>query len=114
MAGDAKAIARGLRGYEPGLRLYDRYRAWDVADLIPAIALTILERWDELPPVLARLDEFAARGARLVEAAASAIREEEAAMLGGPAPAHELLRGLGYLGISKLLRFRPAGVTHAA
>jgi len=114
MTGDGEAIARGLRGYEPGLRLWDRYRAWDVADLIPAMALTILGRWDELPPVLGRLDEFAARGARLAEAAASAIREEQAATLGGPAPAHEQLRGLGYLGISALLRFRPARVTDAA
>jgi class 3 adenylate cyclase/tetratricopeptide (TPR) repeat protein len=114
MAADGEALVTGLRAYEPGLRLSERYRVWDVADLIPAISLTILERWDALPLTLARLDEFAAGGARLAEAAASAIREEEAATLGGPAPAHEQLRGLGYLGISELLRFRPARVTEAA
>jgi len=114
MAADREAIDKGLRAYEPDLRLSERYRTWDVADLIPAIALTILGRWDELPPVLARLDEFAARGARLAEAAASAIREDEAARLGGSPPAHEQLRGLGYLGISELLRFRPGRVTEAA
>jgi tetratricopeptide (TPR) repeat protein len=114
MAGNGEAIAPGLRGYESGLRLWDRYRAWDVADLIPAIALTILERWDELSPVLARLDEFAARGARLSRAAAAAIREEKAAARGGPPPVHEELRSLGYLGLSELIRFRPARVTESA
>ena len=114
MAGEREALVNGLRSYRPGLRLWDRYRVWDVADLIPAIAFTILEQWDELPPVLARLDAFATGGARLAEAAAAAIREEEAATRSGPAPAHEQLRGLGYLGISKLLRFRPARVTQAA
>jgi class 3 adenylate cyclase/tetratricopeptide (TPR) repeat protein len=114
MAADPDALDKGLRGYEPGLRLWDRYRTWDVADLIPAIAITILERWDALPPVLARLNEFATGGARLAEAAAAAIREEEAAAGGGPPPAHDQLLGLGYLGISELLRFRPVRVTEAA
>lgn len=107
MAGDFEALASGLRGYEPGLRLWDRYRAWDVMDLIPAIATTMLERWQELPRFLARLDEFGLAGALLGEAAAAAIREEAAAN-GGLPPKHEQLRELGYLGISELLRFRPA------
>jgi class 3 adenylate cyclase/tetratricopeptide (TPR) repeat protein len=111
MLGDREAAAAGLRGYEPGLRLSDRARAWDVADLIPAITLTLLEEWDSLPPVHARLDEFAAQGARMAEAAAAAIREEEAAARGGPPPTHDQLRALGYLGISELLRFRPAQVS---
>jgi hypothetical protein len=108
MVGDREAVLAGLRAYEPGLRLWDRNRVWDVADLIPGIALTMLERWHALPPVLERLDEFAAGGARLAEAAAAAIREEEAAARGGPAPTHDQLGALGYLGISELLRFRPA------
>ena len=108
MAGDPSALSSGLRGYEPGLRLSDRYRVWDVADLVPGIALTMLERWDELPPILARLDEFGRGGARLAKAAAAAIREERAAAEGAPPATHELLRSLGYAGISALLRFRPA------
>lgn len=113
MAGDAEALTKGLSGYEPGLRLWDRYRNWDVADLMPAIALTMLERWDELPQTLRRLDAFATGGARLAEAVAAAIREEKAAADGGPPPAHQQLRALGYLGISELLRFRPASATVA-
>jgi class 3 adenylate cyclase/tetratricopeptide (TPR) repeat protein len=107
MAGDSSALRSGLRGYEPGLRLWDRYRVWDVADIVPGIALTMLERWDDLPAVLARLDEFSTGGARLPEAVAAAIREERAATDGGPAAAHELLLALGYAGIGALLRFRP-------
>ena len=114
MVGEREAVTAGLRGYEPGLRLWDRYRSWDVADLIPGVALTMLERWDELSAVLARLDEFAADGARLAEAVAAAIREEEATTHGGQPPSHEELRALGYLGISELLRFRPARLTEAA
>jgi hypothetical protein len=114
MVGDSDAVIAGLRAYEPGLRLWDRSRAWDVADLIPAIALTMLERWDGLKPALARLDELALHGARLAEAAAAAIREEEAAARGGRAPTHDQLRALGYLGISELLRFRPALVAYPA
>lgn len=113
MMGDRDAVLAGLRAYEPGLRLWDRYRAWDVADLIPGIALTILERWDEQAPVLTRLDEFAAHGAGLAEAAAAAIREEEAAARGGPAPTHDQLAVRGYIGISELLRFRPARTANA-
>jgi hypothetical protein len=36
------------------------------------------------------------------------VREEVAAAKGGPPPAHDELRSLGYAGISELLRFRPA------
>jgi class 3 adenylate cyclase/tetratricopeptide (TPR) repeat protein len=113
MVGDRDAVIAGLRAYEPGLRLWDRNRAWDVADLIPGIALTMLERWDALQPVLARMDELAIQGARLAEAAAGAIREEEAAARGGPAPTHNQLAAIGYLGISPLLRFRPVLTANA-
>lgn len=106
MADDRAALADGLKAYAPELRLWDRQRAWDVCDLMPAIALTMLERWDELGPSLARLDEFAGGGGRLAGAAAAAIREEEAAAGGGPKPTHEKLRVLGCAGISELLRVR--------
>jgi class 3 adenylate cyclase/tetratricopeptide (TPR) repeat protein len=108
MVGDDAAATAGLTGYEPGLRLWDRFRAWDAADLLPGIALTILERWKDLPPVLARLDAYATGGARLAGAAAEAIREEQDAASGGPRPRHAALEALGYDGISELLRYRSA------
>lgn len=108
MAGDVAALARGLRGYEPGLRLWDRFRAWDVAGLLPAIALTMLERWGELAPVLHQLDQFERDGGALPGALAEAIREEQAASHGGPPPAHARLRRMGYEGISALVRYRPS------
>ncbi len=108
MTGDRAALREGLNGYVPGLRLIDRQRYWDVCDLMPAIAMTILGAWDELSGPLARLDEFADGGGRLARAAAAAIREEAAAASGGPPPAHGELQELGYKGISQLLRFRPA------
>jgi class 3 adenylate cyclase/tetratricopeptide (TPR) repeat protein len=107
MADDQAALAEGLKAYATNLRLWDQQRTWDVCDLMPAIALTMLERWNELGPSLARLDEFARGGGRLAGAAAAAIREEEAAAGSGPPPTHEQLRALSYAGISELLRFRP-------
>ena len=108
MAGDEAALERGLAAYQPAMRLWDRYRVWDPADLMAAISMTMLERWELLRPVVARLDELAGYGARLGGAVADAIREEERAATGGPPPGHDKLRTLGYLGISELLRFRPA------
>ncbi|MDP9251109.1 MAG: AAA family ATPase, partial [Chloroflexota bacterium] len=110
MEGDRAAAARGLAAYAPNLRLWDRAATWDFSHLIPAIALTIVERWDELSPLVARLDACAAGGSRLAGAAAAAIREEQAAASGGPAPTHQELHALGYLGVSQLLRFRPGAV----
>jgi class 3 adenylate cyclase/tetratricopeptide (TPR) repeat protein len=107
MAGDVAALERGLAAYRPGVRLWDRYRVWDPADLTPAIAMTMLDRWDDLRPVLARLDELDGAGARLSGAVAEAIREEERAAAGGPPAEHRALLALGYRGISELLRFRP-------
>jgi len=101
------ALIEGLRGYAPNLRLVDRMRAWDVCDLMPAIAMTMLERWDQLGAPLARMDEFGHAGGRLAAAAAAAIREEQEAARGGPPPAHHQLRKLGYAGISELISFRP-------
>jgi class 3 adenylate cyclase/tetratricopeptide (TPR) repeat protein len=109
MTTDSTALADGLRAYGTDLRLWDRMRAWDVGDLMPAIALTMLECWDDLSPSLARLDEVARGGGRLAEAAASAVREEAAAAEdGAPRPKHEALHALGYEGISELLSYRPA------
>lgn len=111
MAGDEAALREGLRGYEPGLRLRDRQRAWDMSDLMPSIALTMLEGWDGLGPSLDRLDRFARSGSRLAAAVAEAIGEEQAAKRGGPPTTHPELAALGYAGLSQLLRFRPANVT---
>jgi class 3 adenylate cyclase/tetratricopeptide (TPR) repeat protein len=113
MAGEDGALAQGLRAYAPDLRLWDRARAWDASDLMPAIALTMLERWSELGPSLARLDKFSTGGGRLAAAAAAAIREEAAAAKGGPAPTHGQLLALGCSGISELLHFRPRPETAA-
>jgi class 3 adenylate cyclase/tetratricopeptide (TPR) repeat protein len=107
MVGDRGAIDDGLKAYAAGLRLWDRARTWDHSDLMPAIALTMLERWDDLGPSLARLDLFSEGGSRVASAVAAAIREEEAAANGGPTPTHGDLRALGCAGLSELLRFRP-------
>ena len=112
MSGDVDALAPGLAAYATGLPLGDRMRVWDPAGILPAIAMTILERWDDLDPVLERLDEVAANGGRVPGAVAAAVREERAAAQGGrgagePARRHDALRELGCLGLSELLRFRP-------
>jgi tetratricopeptide (TPR) repeat protein len=110
MAGDPTADA-GLAGYADGLRLWDRYRVWDVADLMPAIAMAIRGRWDGAEPHLGRLDAFAAGGARLAAAVATAIREMQAEALGGPPASFEELHALGYDGLSQVLRHRPPTTT---
>jgi tetratricopeptide (TPR) repeat protein len=107
MAGERDGVSNALAAYAPDLRLWDRQRAWDMCDLMPAIALTMLERWDELGPSLARLDEFARGGGRVAGAAAAAIREQIAAARRGALPSHDQLQALGCAGISDLLRFRP-------
>lgn len=108
MMGNVADAERGLAAYAPGLRLWDRAEAWDFSDLIAAMALTVLERWEQLGPPLARLDICAAGGSVLAGATAAAIREEQAAAQGGPAASHQELRRLGFAGISELLRYRPA------
>jgi hypothetical protein len=114
MDGDQAALADGLKSYADGLRLWDRQRAWDVCDLMPAVARTVLERWDELGPSLNRLDEITGAGGHLAGAATAAIREEVAAASGGPPPKHDQLKTLGFLGISELLRYRPTSRASAA
>jgi tetratricopeptide (TPR) repeat protein len=107
MEGDGAALDQGLVAYGTGLRLWDRERTWDLFDLMPGVALTMLERWDDLGASLARLDLFSEGGSLVAGAVAAAIREEAAAAKGGPSPAHDQLKALGCSGISKLLRFRP-------
>ena len=106
MTGDEAALTEGLTAYQPGIPLRDRARVLDVCDLMPAAALTILERWEELQPVLERLDAFNAGGALLAGAMATAIREEQDHSLGGPRPQHDELKRLGFAGLSTLLSFR--------
>jgi class 3 adenylate cyclase len=114
MAGRPEALASGLRGYADGLPLADRYRVWDPNGLYPAIAMTQLERWDDVAAALAGLDAGARLGAKLAGAMAAAIREEQRAAEGGPTPAHTELRALGFNGFSELLRYRVPGSARAA
>jgi class 3 adenylate cyclase/tetratricopeptide (TPR) repeat protein len=108
MVGTVAALDEGVKAYTPGLRLWDRAGTWDVCHLLPAIALTMAERWDDLGPTLDRLDLFAANGGLLAAAVASAIREERAAATeGGPQPGHSELKSIGCAGLSELLRYRP-------
>jgi class 3 adenylate cyclase/tetratricopeptide (TPR) repeat protein len=107
MAGEPVSLPEAFRSYAGDLPLWDRQRVWDIGDLMPAIALTMLEGWNELGPTLARLDEFGEGGSRVAAGVAAAIREEEAAAKGGPPPKHDQLQALGCAGISELLRFRP-------
>jgi class 3 adenylate cyclase len=72
-----------------------------------AVALTMLERWDEVDDALRPLERVTARGSRYLEALVAAIREEMAASRSGPAPTHRALRDLGYWGWSRLLAYRP-------
>jgi class 3 adenylate cyclase len=75
-----------------------------------AVVLTMLERWEELGDVLRPLQRLAEQGNPYLEALLDAIREEESAAYGGPTPAHQRLRRLGYLGWSELLAYRPVVV----
>jgi hypothetical protein len=113
MANEPAMLRDPLRPYAPDRRPWDP-RVSDVCDLMPAIALTMLQRWDELGPSLRRLDEYASGGGRMAGAAAAAIREEMAAATGAPKPTHDQLRELGYAGISELLHFRPTSSASTA
>jgi tetratricopeptide (TPR) repeat protein len=93
------------RAWAPDERSWDR-NIVDPFRITEALALVMLERWDDLDPVLERLDELGRGGGKLGRALAAAVREERAAG-DGPAPRHRELRELGYLGFSQLLSFRP-------
>jgi hypothetical protein len=73
-----------------------------------AVVLTMLEQWGALGDALEPLDRIAENGSPYLEALVAAIREEIGASLGGPAPRHEMLRELGYVGWSELLAYRPS------
>ena len=74
-----------------------------------AVVLTMLERWDEVDDALQPI-ERAGTESRYLRALVAAIREEMAAARGGQAPAHTMLRELGFCGWSQLLAYRPAVV----
>jgi tetratricopeptide (TPR) repeat protein len=75
-----------------------------------AVALTMLESWQELAAVLPPLERLAASDNPYLDALLGAVREEMAAARGGPAATHRRLRELGYAGWSQLLAHRPAAV----
>jgi class 3 adenylate cyclase/tetratricopeptide (TPR) repeat protein len=72
-----------------------------------AVVLTMLERWDRVNEVLTAMDGRVESASPYLAALVSAIREEMIAAQGGPPPAHQRLRDLGYLGWSQLLAYRP-------
>lgn len=73
-----------------------------------AVVLTMLQAWEPLEEALAALEAAASGGSQYLAALVSGIREERTAARGGPAPRHDGLRELGYLGWSQLLSHRPA------
>jgi len=101
----------GDRGKVEGLRRDAReseLRPFWFYHRMEAVALTMLERWDELDEVLRPLERVVVKGSPYLDALVAAIREEMAAARGGPAPRHEKLRDLGYVGWSQLLAYRPS------
>ena len=94
------------RAYSRETPRFDREQVWDLTEMHWAIAYVVREQWKELEPLLGRLDARAGRGAKFAGALAAALREEVAAARGGPRPAHEHLRELGYHGISRLVSYR--------
>jgi class 3 adenylate cyclase len=70
-----------------------------------AVALTMLEAWDELEPALEELKAVANRSA-YVAAMVDAMREESRAARGGERASHAALRSRGYTGWSQLIGFR--------
>ena len=71
------------------------------------IALVQLGEWTRVERRLPGLERRGAGGDAFSGAIAAAVREALAARDGGPRPAHARLRGIGYVGISELLFFRP-------
>ena len=94
------------RAYARETPIFDRQSVWDLIEMYWAIAHVVRGRWADLELFIPRLDGRAARGAKLAGALASALREEAAAAHGGPTPKHEMLRALGYHGISQLVSYR--------
>jgi class 3 adenylate cyclase len=81
---------------------------WDPYGVNMAMGLTVLERWDLMPPYLAMLRTVAERGARLPGAVAEAVMEEQTSHgPGSSPPQHAALGRLGYSGLSQILASRP-------
>ena len=94
------------RAYARETPIFDREQVWDLTEMHWAIAYVARRQWDKLEPLLDRLDGRSRRGSKFATALAAALREEEAAARGGPKPAHEALRALGYVGVSQLVSYR--------
>lgn len=107
MAGEREIDPIAREAWRSDQRLCWNRQIWDPVGVTLAIALTILERWDDLEAPVRRLEEVSRKGGGLCGALAAAIREEMAAARSGPAPRHATLRELGYRGLSELLSFRP-------
>ncbi len=105
MTGRGTLDPLAFESWRPHQRLWDR-QVWDPMGVTLAIALTMLDRWDDLEAPLRHLEEVAHNGGRFCGALASAIREEMTAAAGGPRPTHTTLRDLGYVGLSELLSFQ--------
>ncbi len=106
MAGGEAREDEARRAYAPETRIWDREAVWDVAGLNLAVAQIVEERWSDVERELPRMDRLAEKGAKFAAALAAALREEIAAARGGPKPAHDELRRLGYIGVSELLSYR--------
>jgi hypothetical protein len=103
MAGNDTLVAAGVPAYINSPRV-DR-QIWDPFGIQLAICYALGGRWDDLGPLLASYDARAP-AAPMLGAFAEALREEMAAATGGPHPAHDRLRALGYTGLSELLSYR--------
>jgi class 3 adenylate cyclase len=79
---------------------------WDPYAVNMTMGLTVLERWDEMPPFYATLQRVSERGARLPGAVLEAVMEEQASGGGGATPPHASLRRLGYSGLSQIISRR--------
>ena len=106
MAGEPVLEEEARRAYAPETPIWDRESMWDLTQTHFALVDVMRERWDAVERDLVRLDQMARHGARFAAALAAAMREELAAARGGPAPSHDGLRGLGYTGVSELMRYR--------
>ena len=106
ISGGAGLEDEARRAYAPETGLWDRESVWDVAGMNLAIAQVVRRRWQEAERELPRMDQLGEKGAKFASALAAAIREEIAAARGESQPRHQVLRELGYNGVSELLAYR--------
>jgi class 3 adenylate cyclase len=107
MLGEGRYLTEAHEAYFGGANPWHR-QIWDQFGVNQAIALTILERWDDLLPYLDLWEKVGRQGGTLLPAVADGIREEQRHARGGARPTHASLRRLGYTGLSELLSFRPS------